>query len=1105
MFSHFVLVAQNEEVNYDYLMLQIEADLKLGKIRSLRDLGSVLGQEEQRLRIHQLVKDYTLFLPEEFDLSKPIGQESFLKFYYDNVQDFKYSELLNAFYITPIEFRDVKFSMKSFRSLSAKEKAMSLRRFVLDYERAYAKQDGRELEAVIKKIAAIKTQESYLFLINILEHEILHHKKYPNREEIAQYIAEVIADFPDERAMNALFEGIAAKLLTPNQTASLLARQTNQLPSQIQDANLLMREYQHKQDSLGGFEAMRANGYVNVYDFRESFFGHPVDYYGRILSLSEQRPWLQHNAIEDVVKTKHPRALFYIASQVYQYRDRLDIDKSVFVEKLEALTELKISVEGREGKSTSHNWNSDRIAQLNYITYWATHYNDYEWDEIRGQFINKTEQLELTENYERLFRRLNSKNDSVAQQAWFLLSEGDPVEVVGLANKYKELLRNYNKSLPSFKYSYLEKTVELVDFCKRNKIHYHPTSKVAYWLQKLTKSVTEQERYHLENRIINSLTVDEITVVEYWGLINEQNETTSFSVGRILDWFYSENWDKIINNDVHLRSYLKKSVLFSEIGVMGVCNHYMNKFGRLYPQLEERLNGLLRVETDEDIISAIEFLLYNKRKDNRALLHAFFNAPISISKKEIKNLPEPNSDDYALLFEKLKTETDRSGKRLLFQYLEKHVDVEYVPELMELVSDKGNKKYVVEILEDIYNHYFPNDEDWLVYWEKDKKNYRKWTKKFFIDRLKLVEDGTDINIKDLNALAKSEYYNSSKHKTTILKALSLLDDVKYVRRLRLKEALSLKGDLKYFENLELSAKELDDIPRLFDLAEPKLMVEYLVAKGEVFEMEDKGSLFNNLFRDNWFANYVNDGKIEASAKTYIATLLKQYLDESRLISEYEEQATIRNIALLNLSGLPLKEKIKMLLELQPQIGGDTFDKVQKAVLSRIDYSEIGDVAPFFADLTALQQYNFLNKDFGIPIFDLMNVEVQQNFIKIYQESQRSEVLLYDYYLSQFKVNYKDEKGGLNYGKIYRILKYDIVTPFVGEGGNRRDYFTYAVIKILEKQFKTNLGFHVKLNENQNFYSFSAAKRAKAWMEYLETERLVTTTTKSKSFNWTRID
>jgi len=121
---------------------------------------------------------------------------------------------------------------------------------------------------------------------------------------------------------------------------------------------------------------------------------------------------------------------------------------------------------------------------------------------------------------------------------------------------------------------------------------------------------------------------------------------------------------------------------------------------------------------------------------------------------------------------------------------------------------------------------------------------------------------------------------------------------------------------------------------------------------------------------------------------------------------------------------------------------------------------------------------FLRSDFGLPIFTIKN---PKKFVS--DHSKLSQIDFYKKKLDEFGVDI--ETGNkLDMSKIYELLEYDIVSPFVGGGGAKRDYYVYGVIKVLELHFDTTLGFHEKLNENQSFYTFTSAKRATAWRQYL---------------------
>ena len=87
------------------------------------------------------------------------------------------------------------------------------------------------------------------------------------------------------------------------------------------------------------------------------------------------------------------------------------------------------------------------------------------------------------------------------------------------------------------------------------------------------------------------------------------------------------------------------------------------------------------------------------------------------------------------------------------------------------------------------------------------------------------------------------------------------------------------------------------------------------------------------------------------------------------------------------------------------------------------------------------------------------------------------------------MDFTKQNNELDFEKIYRILKYDLVTPFISTGGNKRDFYVYGLIKILELKFVTQLGFHYKLNESQTFYSYNSTKRVEAWLKYMSENKV----------------
>ena len=172
-----------------------------------------------------------------------------------------------------------------------------------------------------------------------------------------------------------------------------------------------------------------------------------------------------------------------------------------------------------------------------------------------------------------------------------------------------QLLKNYNNTLPSIRHSYLEQLTTLTDYCRNNNIDYQLSDHLRQKLDQLKGKISSSERYNLENQIIKNLKIQEITAVEYYACLHENNNNFTFSIGRILDYFYSQHWEVVVHNDTQLRLYLKKAALYKRIGTIGSCNVYMNKLNRKSKELNKRLNDLLEVEPDDDIIFLIELLL----------------------------------------------------------------------------------------------------------------------------------------------------------------------------------------------------------------------------------------------------------------------------------------------------------------------------------------------------------------------------------------------------------------------------------------------------------------------------------------------------------------
>lgn len=1074
-----LLLAQSDaQIDYRMLVGAIGKEVKQGDKRALRDLGTLLDEPQVQAKAIEILKEHTLFTNKEILLNQDLNKKTFLDFYYKKENQLYFSPLLKAFYSTPVAARNVETKLESFAKTKVVDPYILLKKYVRNLEAAFEEKEEENILAQVDSIAALGSNEAYEVLLTYLGNDFSFFK---NKKVLYERLLKALVHYPKRETLRKILALVKKENLNSEQVLLLLAQLTNVKLQTAPTSSTIVQKYEHYLDSLGSIKHLRAFGYATVVGFKSDFFEFEVDYYGKILSQADDYPWIQFNALKDIQKTQHPRALFYIAAQIFHYRDS---DKSLYSNEqylalLQRITHIKVAIKNQFGDWVIQaDWKKDKVALVHFLLYWASQYEDYEWDEVRMNFVNKNEAVAQTEIYERLFRRLNSTNDSVAWASYQQLAQGDPIEVVNLAKKYKDLLRSYNKTLAPIKYQYLEQLVRLTDFCRRNDFVYLPQGRLLEQLESLKNPILEQERFEIENQIIQELKVSETAILEYWGCLYANNRDFSFSIGRILTWVYTEQWNRIIGDDDLLRFYLKKAHLLSQIGVIGVCNSYLKQFENLDTNLKVRLENLIKSESDKDIIHMIRSLLTKGETSN--ILASFLESPLSFEKKDIKNLPPLGTKDYLDVFDVIQLEENEQAAKRVFEYVKMHAQINMVPDLMRLLQMQIRKVEVVQVLFKIYNTK-DSPENWLKKWYEEQDSFQQWGQQFFDEKLKILETQEVLTIKDINAITTSSFYKK-KHKKTCLEALKKVKKVRNIRRLKIEPLLSIQEDLDYFTTFNFSYKELDDIPKLFDINdEIPILLDFLKNQSSSFSIEEKGAFFNSLFRSAWFVKIVNEGVLSRTQADNIELALKTYLYESELISEFEEQATIQNIAQLKSLGKSLEEKLKDSFRLNVDAAAKA--KIQKEIIANLTYQDLPIIMTYYDKLSPVYRYNFLNMDFGLPIFELDNVQVHQTFIEQHQQLTRPE--LYQYYLEAFGLDFQDENGALDYPKILKILDYDIVMPFVNGGGTQRDFCVFGLIKLLEFEFNTKLGFHEKLNENQTFYSFSASKRAAAWRAYLK--------------------
>jgi len=330
----------------------------------------------------------------------------------------------------------------------------------------------------------------------------------------------------------------------------------------------------------------------------------------RVDSILNSSAFLQIN-VREKVRLRNPSVLLDIAKVMYKKRDRYNeynFDKETYTDAIALLTGSVIGIEDANGEVILRFEESPSNRQLlDYLKYWEHHYVDYKYDEDSGRFVNT---LNVTEDYPKLYdvyELLLSDNDSVERDAFIKLTEYPFVTVSQID---KELGQAYDIH---FRKIFLKQLCYLTDYCRRAGINYKGESFIQEYVEYVYRTqLTLKQAWVDADSMIERLTLDDISALEYWSLIYELN----FESALIIDRFYSRHWKELTGDTRHLALYLKKSSLFNKLGIIGFCNVYLYKFENADANVLSKLRALRSIEKDEDIINEIDKILTGTFKES---------------------------------------------------------------------------------------------------------------------------------------------------------------------------------------------------------------------------------------------------------------------------------------------------------------------------------------------------------------------------------------------------------------------------------------------------------------------------------------------------------
>ncbi|RZJ72126.1 hypothetical protein [Flavobacterium sp.] len=299
--------------------------------------------------------------------------------------------------------------------------------------------------------------------------------------------------------------------------------------------------------------------------------------------FAQNSEWLENPRQRKLWDAKDPKLLTEIASELLRkrYRRNSSYDEKEIVQRLQHLAGTIVGVKDHVGKLNFH---SDEDfyteSKLNLYIFFVRNYRKFYWNASENRFATKDLPMEKNDRERELFDQLFSGNDKDALEAFTILTQSDTAKVAALCNEFEAIssVSRANYVLPLFPFRFLKQLSILTSYCQANQISLNLSRSHLLSCRKLETKMDARQTRQLEDDLINSLTLAEISAFEYHFLIRLYSFDSMVSVSRILDKFYSRHWNEVVENQQELALYLKKAELFKRFQISGSCRNYLLKF-----------------------------------------------------------------------------------------------------------------------------------------------------------------------------------------------------------------------------------------------------------------------------------------------------------------------------------------------------------------------------------------------------------------------------------------------------------------------------------------------------------------------------------------------
>jgi len=1126
-------VFSQSQTDYVLAFRTLELRLQKGDYRAIKEVGDFLDDQRvyidlqgQQMTLHtkawEILGHYLLLQPSTFNLTSMVTRQAFLQFYYRHEKGWKFSEFLQVFYLHPIDGLPYQYRLINAQAYSKADKQALFRHYRREFLQAVELELYAQIPEMLERIAQLKVPQGFLLLRRCLQDR--YWKISPtNTFALRLYEATCYAlrHYQNLGAAQMILKTIKDEKTYLQGAVEALSYITNiHLEAMKVSFDKAVPTYQKLINQHKTIGKLRETGYRQLFDYERYHFKNAVDYYGKILNKSYGYFWVRYNALQDLKQQHDPKVLWYLAAQVFQQKGKARYNWQIDTSPLSlitALTGIEVLIPDEEGKWTTQL--EGKTARLNFVRYWQVHYQDYRWNEATGKFINTKEKVKenpQSERFRRNFKKLHQRDQRLAKAGLAALANEQPLEALQTLPAKKLVIFPQGYQLPLYPYLSLDVLIRLRNYCENQDLDYLPYLKeIKAKGQRLGARLGTQKRIQLEEALYQSLTLKNVTALEHWAILSENNSwRLGYSLGRVLRRFYTNKRDSLFHNQAYVKLFLKKMGWFAKLRPKGLGVLYREFLGKLSEQEQQKLAEIQDQLQNKPENTQAEPKVRGFLEDQQGLaltiaqirqqpilklhpaLNRFVKKPHAKHWQKLNGIKVQHPDDFRAVVTQLKQFKNPEKIQWLLSWLKFQKSLVSVPFLMQIIDDqriigkhRGYRQYipltvsdeVVFILEKIYRHSFIDAKDfyrakprnvyrfskntlpWKQMWAKHKMRYRDWEVDFFALKIKNLVKLSPLKINTLNNILLSPFFEARQHRLKVLKALSRVHPQSDLAYLQWRLPITIK-ELKYFEQGLQYPKLLKRLIPLIK-AESDTILKWVEQVMYKLSKTTQGKLYFELGQSTELWQWLKPTHLDTLRVRVIEHLQNFKRSLPQDVTRREVKATI---FLLTHQHLSLKEQLMKIKQIKDQrLRSETLSQLvfmvrYDGVPDLLDNAErLKKIAPNY-DLIYTRIRHHLLYNLGLPLGNNFeqNVSVKRDLRGL------SESDFFDQYIIKWfpklipAIQDRDVKHLLN------ILENTVGIPLVGVG--QEDRRLYALLRFFELSFENRLGFPPNMHNVQRW-------------------------------------